>query len=135
MGNVGGAVGLFLAYMGDQLDSIRLQKKVESLVAFARQTGLDEGVARMVISERCFRLCGLSLEQVMNSLSPERAMCFLMSLNPPACKAFFAVVKQFATHDKVVDTFKSGEEDLGKTTILAVFVALIVFSEQPMILI
>ena len=48
---------------------------------------------------------------------------------------FQAVVGQFATHDKVVDTFKSGEGDLGETTILAVFVVRIVFLGQPMILI
>ena len=113
MGNVGGAVGLLLAYMGDQVGLYNALEESGGVTSekLARQTGLDERYLREWLSANAALGYVDYLEQSNEfTLSPEQAALFSHESEPTCMQGFFqAVVGQFATHDKVVDTFKSGE--------------------------
>ena len=113
MGNVGGAVGLLLAYMGDQVGLYKALEESEGTTSekLARQTGLDERYLREWLSANAaLGYVDYSDQSNEFTLSPEQAALFSHESEPTCMQGFFqAVVGQFATHDKVVDTFKSGE--------------------------
>ena len=113
MGNVGGAVGLLLAYMGDQVGLYKALEDSGSSTSetLADLTGLDGRYLREWLSANAaLGYVDYVKEKDEFSLSPEQAALFSHESEPTCMQGFFqAVVGQFATHDKVVDTFRSGE--------------------------
>ena len=113
MGNIGGAIGLLMAYIGDQ---VGVYKALEDLGGcsheeLATKTGLDSRYLREWLSANA--ALGY-IDYVPStdkfSLSPEQAALLSHESEPTCMQGFFqAVVGQFATHDKAVDTFSSGE--------------------------
>ena len=113
MGNVGGAVGLLLAYMGDQIGIYKALEDSGSSTSetLVDRTGLDGRYLREWLSANAaLGYVDYVKEKDEFSLSPEQAALFSHESEPTCMQGFFqAVVGQFATHDKVVDTFRSGE--------------------------
>ncbi|MEC9248105.1 MAG: class I SAM-dependent methyltransferase [Pseudomonadota bacterium] len=113
MGNIGGAVGLLLAYIGDQVGVYRALEATGSCSSetLAEKTGLDARYLREWLSANAaLGYLDYSSEKDEFFLSPEQAALFSHESEPTCMQGFFqAVVGQFATHDKAVDTFRSGK--------------------------
>ena len=112
MTDVGGAVSLLLAYVGDQTGVWRTMARIgpATPAVIAREAGVGEryleewlasnAAAGYVVYDKTAGTFGLT---------PEQAMVFSAEGDPRCLQGFFqSVVAQYATHDKAVETFRSG---------------------------
>ena len=113
MGNAAGAVGLLMAYIGDQAGVYRALEKIGpcSHQKLAKEANVDERYLREWLSSNAaMGYIGYDAEKDEFVLSPEQAALFSHEGEPTCMQGFFqAVVGQFATHELAVDTFKTGE--------------------------
>ena len=112
MGDVGGALGLLMAYIGDQAGVYRaLDEHGQSThSALAESTGLDERYLREWLSANA-ALGYVDYDDATDSfsLSPEQAAIFSHEGEPTCMQGFFqAVIGQMATHETALEVFKSG---------------------------
>lgn len=112
MGDVGGAMGLFMAYIGDQAGVYRALEEAGrcSDAELARRTGLSQRYLREWLSANAaFGYVDYDSEADCFSLNPEQAALFAHEGDPTCMQGFFqAVVAQYATHETAVDVFKTG---------------------------
>ena len=112
LGDVGGAMGLFMAYIGDQSGVYRTLDEHGpcSHVELAERSGLDERYLREWLSANAaFGYIEYDGAADTFSLSPEQAAIFSHEGEPTCMQGFFqAVVGQMATHDTAVEVFQTG---------------------------
>ncbi|MCZ6828077.1 MAG: class I SAM-dependent methyltransferase, partial [Gammaproteobacteria bacterium] len=112
MGDVGGAVGLFMAYLGDQAGVYQAMEKAGSCshAELADVTGLSARYLREWLSANAaFGYVDYDAAQDTFSLNPEQAALFAHEGEPTCMQGFFqAVVSQYGTHETAVDVFKTG---------------------------
>lgn len=112
LGDVSGAMGLYMAYIGDQSGVYRaLDEQGPSNVAdLAGHTGLNERYLREWLSANA--ALGYVTYDPGNehfSLTPEQAAIFARDGEVTCMQGFFqSVMGQFATHETAVDVFQSG---------------------------
>jgi len=113
LGDVASAVGLLMAYLGDQAgvyDAMDGAGPI-SCEALAQKTGLHPRYLREWLSANT--VAGYVDYDPSNdtfSLSPEHATVLAREGQPMCMQGFFqSVISQFETHDKAVETFKSGK--------------------------
>jgi hypothetical protein len=112
MGDVGGAMGLLMAYLGDQAG---VYEGLEahgpcSHAQLAEVTGLDARYLREWLSANAAHGY-VEYDQASDqfSITPEQAAIFAHDGEPTCMQGFFqAVVSQYATHDTALDVFQSG---------------------------
>ena len=112
LGDVGGAVGLLMAYIGDQSGVYRALEEFGPCThaELAGHTGLDERYLREWLSSNA-ALGYIDYDPSADafSLSPEQAAIFTHEGEPTCMQGFFqAVVGQMATHDTAVEVFQTG---------------------------
>ncbi|MGR8918720.1 MAG: class I SAM-dependent methyltransferase [Gammaproteobacteria bacterium] len=112
MGDVSGAVGLMVAYLGDQAGVYAALERIGpvSHEGLATETGLDARYLREWLSANA-ALGYVEYDAASDkfSLSPEQAAIFAHEGEPTCMQGFFqGVVAQFATHDTALDVFKTG---------------------------
>jgi ubiquinone/menaquinone biosynthesis C-methylase UbiE len=112
MGDVGGAIGLFMAYLGDQ-SGIYAALETQgpcSHESLAEYTGLDARYLREWLSANAaFGYVDYDADTDNFALSPEQAAIFSHDGEPTCMQGFFqAVIGQIATHDTALEVFKSG---------------------------
>ena len=110
--DVGGAIGLLMAYIGDQSG---VYSALESLgpcghEALAQKANVDARYLREWLSSTAAAgYVTYHPEDDTFSLSPEQAAIFSHEGEPTCMQGFFqAVVGQYATHDTAVEVFQSG---------------------------
>ena len=112
MGDVGGAMGLFMAYIGDQAGVYdALEKKGACTHSeLAEATGLNERYLREWLSSNAaFGYVDYNGENDTFSLNPEQAALFAHDGEPTCMQGFFqAVVAQYETQETAVEVFKTG---------------------------
>lgn len=112
LGDVGGAIGLLMAYMGDQAGVYKAMEDAGpcSHEDLAKKTGVDARYLREWLSSNA--AAGYIDYDTKNdtfSLSPEQAAIFSHEGEPTCMQGFFqAVVAQYEAHETAVDVFKSG---------------------------
>jgi ubiquinone/menaquinone biosynthesis C-methylase UbiE len=113
IGDVAGAMSMFMAYLGDQagvFDALDGKGPV-TLAEAARLTGLNAKYLHEWLGSVC--AAGYVTFDPVNDtfeVTPEQALIFGREGQPACMQGFFEVViSQFAAHDKAIATFKSGE--------------------------
>jgi 2-polyprenyl-3-methyl-5-hydroxy-6-metoxy-1,4-benzoquinol methylase len=113
IGDVAGAVSLFLAYMGDQTGVFAALDGAGRLTAdeLAAKTGLNRKYLHQWLgSVSAAGYVTLHAEDETFSLTPEQALVFTREGQPACMQGFVqAVVSQFEAHEKAVETFRSGK--------------------------
>ena len=112
VGDVAGAMSLFMAYLGDQagvyaaMDGERL-----TCAQLARKTGLNEKYLHEWLgSNAAAGYVSYDPETEEFWLEPEQALVFTREGQPACMQGFIqALMAQFETHAEAVDTFKSGK--------------------------
>ena len=112
MTDVGGAIGLLMAYIGDQAGVYQTLERVGrcSHSTLAKETNVDERYLREWLSANAAAgYIDYHGEDDTFSLNEEQAAIFAHDGAPTCMQGFFqAVVGQYATHDTAVDVFKTG---------------------------
>jgi len=112
MGDVGGAFAILLAYIGDQTGVFRSLRDEGPATAgaLAGRTGVDERYLLEWLSAQA--AAGYILYDASTrhfSITPEQATVLAAEGNPVCMQGLMQqVVGQFETHDKAVETFRSG---------------------------
>lgn len=113
IGDVAGAMSLFMAYIGDQTGVYDALDGVGALTAeeLAEKTGLNpKYVLQWLGSNAAAGYVTYHADEDRFSLSPEQALIFGREGQPACMQGFFqAVVSQYETNAKAVETFKSGK--------------------------
>lgn len=113
VGDVAGAMGVLLAYIGDQAGVYAALEEAGPCTAaeLAAKTGLNEKyVHEFLCSNAANGYVTHEADGDRFSLSPEQALLFAREGHPACMQGFFqAVVAQYETHEKAVKTFTSGE--------------------------
>jgi SAM-dependent methyltransferase len=112
MGDVAGAMGVFLAYLGDQAGIYDAMDGAGALTReeLAARTGLNSKYLREWLGSN---VAGGYIDYDPASerytLSPEQALIFGREGQPYCMQGFFeAIIGQFGTHEEARDTFLSG---------------------------
>ena len=113
IGDVAGALSLFMAYLGDQagvfsaLDGAN-RMTVDDLVA---KTGLNPKYLHEWLGSVCAAgYVQHHAEDETFSITPEQALVFTREGQPACMQGFFQlIVSQFAGHEKATETFKTGK--------------------------
>lgn len=112
LGDVGGAMGLFMAYLGDQCGVYAALEKSGGATheELARETGVDARYLREWLSANAaFGYVDYDPDSERFSLGPEQAALFAHEGEPTCMQGFFqAIVAQYATHDTALEVFRSG---------------------------
>ncbi|HXI87252.1 MAG TPA: class I SAM-dependent methyltransferase [Parvularculaceae bacterium] len=112
LGDVGGAMGLLMAYIGDQTGVFRALEEIGPCTAesLAKKAGVDPRYLREWLSAvAATGYVDYDAKKDAFSLSPEQAAIFSHEGEPTCMQGFFeAVVSQYASHDAAVDVFRSG---------------------------
>lgn len=112
MGDVGGAVGLFMAYLGDQAGVYKALEERGQCTheELAQVTGLSARYLREWLSANAaFGYVDYDATNDTFSLNPEQAALFSHEGDPTCMQGFFqAVVAQYETQKTAVEVFKSG---------------------------
>jgi 2-polyprenyl-3-methyl-5-hydroxy-6-metoxy-1,4-benzoquinol methylase len=110
--DVGGAVGLLMAYLGDQTGVYSALEAIGpcSHEALAEKAGVDARYLREWLSANAASGYVTYHENDDSfSLTPEQAAIFAHDGEPTCMQGFFqAVIGQFTTHDTAIDVFRSG---------------------------
>lgn len=113
MTDVAGAMGVLMAYIGDQAQVYKALEVAGSCDAseLARQSGLDARYLQEWLSANAaLGYIQFDSESKLFSLSPEQAAVFAHEGQATCFQGFFeAVISQLASYDVAVDVFKSGE--------------------------
>ncbi|MGD9660262.1 MAG: class I SAM-dependent methyltransferase [Porticoccaceae bacterium] len=113
LGDIGGAIGLFMAYIGDQTGIYRALEHRGSCShsELAKITGVNERYLREWLSANAaFGYVDYNGEDDTFSLSPEQAALFSHEGDPSCLQGIFqTVISQIATQDTAIDVFKSGK--------------------------
>jgi len=112
MGDIGGALGLLMSYVGDQTGVYTALEDAGPCTSdeLADRTGLDARYLREWLSATAAHGY-VSYDPTSDrfSLSPEQAAVFAHEGEPTCMQGFFqAVVAQITTHDTAVEVFRSG---------------------------
>ncbi len=112
VGDVGGAIGVFMAYIGDQSGAYRALEEHgpcghEQLAAKA---GIDARYLREWLSANAAAgYVAYDPEKDTFNLTPEQAALFTHEGETTCMQGFFqSVIGQFATHDTAVEVFRTG---------------------------
>jgi len=111
-GDVGGAVGILMSYIGDQSGAYKALEDIGpcSHVTLATKTGIDERYLREWLSANA--AAGYVTFDAINdqfSLSPEQAAIFSHEGEPTNMQGFFEVlVSQYKGLDSALEVFKTG---------------------------
>lgn len=112
MGDVAGAMGILLAYIGDQAGVYDAMDGAgpQTIEELAAKTGLKARYLREWLSANAAAgYVDYDSTTERFSLSPEQATIFGREGQPMCMQGFFeAVIAQIETHEKAVETFKSG---------------------------
>ena len=110
--DVGGAMALLMAYIGDQSGVYRALESLGpcSHETLAREARVDARYLREWLSANAAAgYVDYDAGKDMFSLSPEQAALFSREGEPTCLQGFFqAVVGQYATHETAVEVFRSG---------------------------
>jgi ubiquinone/menaquinone biosynthesis C-methylase UbiE len=112
MGDVAGAMGLLMSYLGDQAGVYQALESQGPCTheALATSTGMDARYLREWLSANAAHGY-VQFDEASDqfSLTPEQAAIFAHDGEPTCMQGFFqAVVSQYATHDTALDVFKTG---------------------------
>lgn len=113
IGDVAGALSLFMAYIGDQsgiFDTLDGEGRL-TLAQIAEKTGYNEKYLHQWLgSVSAAGYVTFHPADETFSLSPEQALVFAREGQPANMQGFImAVVSQYEEHQKSVDTFRSGQ--------------------------
>ncbi|EDL48846.1 class I SAM-dependent methyltransferase [Erythrobacter sp. SD-21] len=113
IGDVAGALSLFMAYIGDQaglFDALDGEGRL-SVAQLAQKTGLNEKYLHEWLgSVSAAGYLNFHPEDETFSISPEQALVFAREGQPACMQGFIqAVVSQYESHEKSVETFRSGK--------------------------
>ena len=113
IGDVAGALGVFMAYLGDQagvFDALDGAGRL-SVAELAAKTGLNEKYLREWLGSVCAAgYVNHHAEDETFSLDPEQALVFTREGQPACMQGFFQlIVSQFAGHEKATETFRTGQ--------------------------
>ena len=110
--DVGGAIGVLMAYIGDQSGVYRTLEEIGPCghEELARKANVDERYLREWLSSNAAAgYVAYHPENDTFSLTPEQAAIFSHEGEPTCMQGFFqAVVGQYVTHDTAVDVFRTG---------------------------
>ena len=113
IGDAAGAVGLLLAYIGDQSKVYTTMDELgpSTVKEIADKAGLDERYLREFLSSNAANgYVTYEPAEDKFSLSPEQAAVFAKDGEPTCLQGYFqAIVGQYAEHEKAVETFQSGK--------------------------
>lgn len=113
LGDVAGAMGLFLAYLGDRAGVYEALDEAGPITAeaLAERTGLNPKYLREWLgSNAAGGYVEYDAETERFHLTPEQALVFTREGQPACMQGFFqAIVGQMATHEEAVETFVSGQ--------------------------
>ncbi|MCH8862017.1 MAG: methyltransferase domain-containing protein [Proteobacteria bacterium] len=113
MGDVGGAIGVLMSYIGDQAGVYRVLEEVGpcSHEELSAKAGIDARYLREWLSSNA--AAGYIDYDAANdtfSLSPEQAALFAHEGEPTCMQGFFeSIVSQYASYETAVDVFKTGK--------------------------
>ena len=113
IGNIGGAVGLLMAYMGDQASVYKVLDEIGpcSSSELAKKSNIDPRYLTEWLSANA-ALGYIGYDEKTNnfSLTPEQAAIFCKEGEQTCMQGFFqAIVSQFENCNKAVETFVSGK--------------------------
>ncbi|WP_424362764.1 methyltransferase domain-containing protein [Methylocystis parvus] len=110
--DVAGAMGVLMAYIGDQAGVYRALDEMgpATVAQLSQKTGLNaKYLHEWLGSNAAAGYVTFEPETETFSLTPEQAHIFTREGQPACMQGFFqTVVSQFETHEKAVETFKSG---------------------------
>ncbi|MGY6217259.1 class I SAM-dependent methyltransferase [Methylolobus aquaticus] len=113
IGDVAGALGLLMAYMGDKLDLYSALAEISPATSreLADNTGMNERYLREWLSANAAAgYVNYDPAAGRFSLSPEQAVVFAAEGHPACMQGFFqAVMSVYFDESNVVDVFRSGE--------------------------
>ena len=113
IGDVAGAMSLFMAYLGDQTGLFTALDGAGrmTLGELAAKTGLNEKYLHEWLGSVCAAgYLNYHAEDETFSITPEQALVFTREGQPACMQGFFQlIVSQFAGHEKATETFRSGE--------------------------
>ncbi len=112
IGDVAGALSLYMAYIGDQTGVFEALDGAGRLTIaeLAKKTGLNEKYLHEWLGSVSAAGYVTMHEDETFSLSPEQALIFAREGQPACMQGFIqAVVSQYEQHEKAVSTFASGE--------------------------
>lgn len=113
IGDVAGALSLYMAYLGDQAGVFEALDGAGSVTAdeLAARTGLNpKYLHEWLGSVAAAGYVTFDAQNERFSLSPEQALTFTREGQPACMQGFIqALISQFETREKAVDTFKSGK--------------------------
>ena len=112
IGDVAGAMGLFMAYLGDQAGVFAALDGAGRLTVgeLAANTGLNPKYLHEWLGSVAAAGYVTLHEDETFSLTPEQALVFTREGQPACMQGFFEVViSQFAAQDVAVETFRSGK--------------------------
>ena len=113
IGDVAGALSLYMAYLGDQAGIFTALDGAGRLTLeqLADKTGLNEKYLREWLgSVSAAGYVNFDMEHETFSITPEQALVFTREGQPACMQGFFQLlVSQFEGHEKAVETFKSGK--------------------------
>lgn len=113
IGDVAGAVSLFMAYMGDQAGVFAAMDGEGPITVdqLAAKTGMNaKYLHEWLGSIAAAGYVEFNAENDTFELSPEQALIFTREGQPACMQGFIqAVVSQYDAHEKAVDTFKTGK--------------------------
>ena len=112
IGDVSGAIGVLMSYLGDQTGVYAALEQHGPCTAsdLAAATKINDRYLREFLSSNAaLGYVAYDPENDAFSLTPEQAAIFAHEGEPTCMQGFFqAVVGQYATHDTALDVFKSG---------------------------
>ncbi len=112
LADVGGAFGLFLAYLGDQAGIYQALDEIGPCTAetLAQKADVDARyLLEWLSANAAAGYVSYHADDETFSLSPEQALVFTREGQPNCMQGFFQlVVGQYATHDIALETFRTG---------------------------
>lgn len=112
MEDIGGAYAVLLSFMGDQTGVYRTLRDIGpcTVTELARLSGVDERyLLEWLSAQAAAGYVVYDEESDTFSLTPEQATVLAQEGHPACMQGLFQLlVSQYATHDKAVDTFRSG---------------------------
>ncbi|MHA6334077.1 methyltransferase domain-containing protein [Qipengyuania sp. CAU 1752] len=113
IGDVAGALSLFMAYLGDQAGVFEAMDGAGrlSVADLATRTGMNEKYLHQWLgSVSAAGYVTFHPDDETFSTTPEQALIFTREGQPACMQGFIqAVVSQYESHEKAVETFKSGK--------------------------
>ena len=113
VGDVAGAMGVFMSYLGDQAGVFEAIDEAGpvSVEQLAQKTGMNKLYLREWLgSVTAAGYVTYNPDNETYHLTEEQALVFTREGQPACMQGFFqAIVSQYEEHEKAVDTFKSGK--------------------------